>query len=69
MPGHALNQRRLADGGKPAAIWRPRYCQWIPNEPSGDARCRCQQPVWPAGAAYCAAHARRAVDGGGGYGE
>ena len=38
---------------------RPRLCQWIEGEPSGDDSCKCLVPVEP-GRPYCAAHWARA---------
>ena len=40
---------------------RPKYCQWIPGEPSADDKCKCRAPVMEASpderpSPYCAEH-------------
>ena len=46
-------QRRLGPIGV-----RPRICQWIDGEPTGDDSCKCGRPVQP-GRPYCPEHQAR----------
>lgn len=52
-------QTRLAAGGRPDAIWRPRRCQWIDGTPNHRDDCKCGLPV-DAGSPYCREHTARA---------